>query len=447
MLNSVFSFIVAIGILVFLHELGHYAVARFFNVKVIRFSVGFGRPLIRWVSKQTGVEWTLCWIPMGGYVRMLDERDPESVSLAQGDLDNAFNRKPVLQRMAVVLAGPVANLIVAALLYTALMLNQSTQLQAVVAQPQSGSLLAQAGLQAADRIIQVNQAEVDDWNGLNWAVLGARLYRDDLQMVVERGGVRVDLKLDAQRLTEEPFSPQLPNQLGLRPYEKRVLVKSVMPGSPAEQAGFQTGDELKALNGQALLSSGAFTEQVSKSAQQVVQVEIVRAGQLLTIQATPERVPDGKGGSRGRLGLGIAGDVMIQEVDHSLFVALGLGVQKTFEISTFSLAAMGSMLSGDLSWSNLSGPVTIASAAGESSSLGIWPFIGFMAMVSVSLGILNLLPIPVLDGGHLMYYFAELLRGRPLDEAWQQWGQKLGLMVIGLLTCLAFFNDIHRLLS
>jgi regulator of sigma E protease len=446
MLNSLFSFLLAIGILVFLHEFGHYAIARHFGVRVIRFSVGFGKPIFKWVNPKTQVEWTIGWIPLGGYVRMLDERDPESVELAGGSTVGAFNQKPVWHRIAIVAAGPIANLLVAVLLYSVLALTQESQLATTLTTPSAKSAAAELGIQNGDRVIAVNNVDTADWSGFTWEVLSARLFREDLNLSIDQGGTVRSVKLDAERLNSLEFAPDLPAQLGFRPFEGEVKVRQVIEGSAAKKAGLVAGDVLKQVDGVQVMNSGHFTEVIRNSAGKIVTIQIIRNGVPLQLEVMPDLVKSPSGESQGKIGVALAGDLTIEKVEPTFLGSIATGVDKTIEISVFSLAAMGSMLTGDLSWKNLSGPVTIASAAGESSSLGILPFLGFLAMVSVSLGILNLLPIPVLDGGHLMYYFAELIRGKPLSEAWQQMGQRLGLVLVGLMTCLAFFNDLQRLL-
>lgn len=446
MLNSLFSFILAIGILVFLHEFGHYSVARYFGVRVIRFSVGFGKPLFKWTNPKTKVEWTVGWIPLGGYVRMLDERDPESVELAGGAVEGAFNQKPVWHRIAVVAAGPIANLIVAVVLYAVLAFSQETQLASMLSSPSAKTAAAGLGIQNGDRVQSVNGVETSDWSRFTWEILSARLFRQDLDLSIDQGGTTRSAKLEAEKLNEFEFSPDLPAQLGFRPFEGAVKVRLVNEGSAAKKAGLLSGDVLRQVDGVPVMNSGHFTDIIRNSAGKIVTIQITRNGITQDVQVQPESVRANTGEFQGRIGVALAGDLAIESVQPTLLGSIATGVDKTIEISVFSLAAMGSMLTGDLSWKNLSGPVTIASAAGESSSLGILPFLGFLAMVSVSLGILNLLPIPVLDGGHLMYYFAELIRGKPLGEAWQQMGQRLGLILVGLMTCLAFFNDLQRLL-
>ena len=445
MINSVFSFVLALGVLVFIHELGHYAVARWCGIRVIRFSVGFGKPFFKWTSQKTKVQWTLAWIPLGGYVRMLDERDPESLEGKDIDLNTAFNRKPVWQRIAVVLAGPFANLALASLLYAVLVYAQPLQLAPLAAAPQTDTVAHEVGLQLGDTITKINGDEIQNWNEVNWALIKASLFKNDLEISVERGGVPLHLiTLPAKHLKAE-LGPHLASELGFFPFEKNVYVRSATPSSVGYKAGLKEGDQLFAVNQTRVESAGQFIQLIRANPDEALTVNVVRKGVPQSIQVTPERLKSENGETFGRIGVAVAGQPETVFRQSNVFQATLAGAGQMVEVSVFSLAALGKMLTGDLSWTHLSGPVSIASVAGQSSSLGILPFLGFLAMVSVSLGILNLLPIPVLDGGHLMYYFAEIIRGKPVDEVWVVFGQKLGILLIGLLTVVAFFNDIQRL--
>ncbi|MCR2746974.1 RIP metalloprotease RseP [Limnobacter parvus] len=446
MLNSIISFLVALGILVFIHEYGHYSVARFYGVRVIRFSVGFGKPIFQWVNRKTKVEWTIGWIPLGGYVRMLDERDPDSLKGHDIDLSESFNRKPVGQRIAVVLAGPMANLILAALIYGFLAYMQPLGLATQTAAPIQNSAAAQAGLKLGDEITSVNGDGTKNWNEVSWALIKAKLFKNDLDIAVNRGGEALSLQTIPAASIDAELGPTLSRELGFLPFEKSVFVRAVGEGSAAAAAGFVNGDQLISVATIPVETSAQFTELIKQRPSEVTDILVRRDAQEISLKATPEPVEQDDGSTIGRLGLSIGGESVIVNNPLGPIDSLLEGAGRMVEVSVFSLAALGKMVTGDLSWNHLSGPVSIASAAGESSSLGILPFFGFLAMVSVSLGILNLLPIPLLDGGHLMYYLAEIVRGKPVEEVWQIRGQKLGILLIGALTSVAFFNDIQRLI-
>lgn len=446
MLNSIVSFLIALGILVFIHEYGHYSVARFYGVRVIRFSVGFGKPIFRWINKKTKVEWTISWIPLGGYVRMLDERDPDSLKGEDINLADSFNRKPVGQRIAIVLAGPVANLVLAALIYGFLAYMQPLGLATQTAAPPVATLAASAGLNAGDEIRTINGDVAKNWNEVTWSLIKAKLFKDDVTIEVQRDNQTFALKTIPAESIEFEIGPNLSRELGFLPFEKSVLVRAIGEGSAASSAGFQVGDRLISVGGMPVETSAQFTELVKQRPEQQLSILVERGDQEIALNAIPSRIMQEDGTAVGRLGLSIGGESVVVSNQLGIWDSALEGTGRMVEVSVFSLAALGKMVTGDLSWNHLSGPVSIASAAGESSSLGILPFFGFLAMVSVSLGILNLLPIPLLDGGHLMYYLAEIVRGKPVDEVWQIRGQKLGILLIGVLTSVAFFNDIQRLI-
>lgn len=443
---TILAFLGALGILVTLHEMGHFLVARWCGVRVIRFSVGFGRPLFTWQRSPQHTEWALCWIPLGGYVRMADERDEPSLSLPGVHPGNVFNRKPVLQRMAIVVAGPLMNLLVACVFYGVLQMQERTEAIASVAQPLEATLAARAGFEGGDRIISMNGNEVARWSDVNWETLRALMFNESLVLLVERSGAVLRLGISADDPDWPSFTPSAAAALGLHPREHAVNIGQVVSGSAGEAAGLQAGDRLLRIDDIVISSTFQFTDQIRQSAGRERLLTIERQGQVMSVYATPQAVtgPDGTGPVQGRLGIRLRGDLELDTVRLGVGAALWAGVRQTVDMSAFSVMAFYRMLTGGMSWRMLGGPVTIADAAGQSAQVGLAAYVGFLAMLSVSLGVLNLLPVPVLDGGHLMYYLVELLTGRPVSDQILEWGQKLGLLLIGLLTALALFNDFSR---
>lgn len=341
MLNSIVSFLIALGILVFIHEYGHYAVARFYGVRVIRFSVGFGKPIFRWVNKKTKVEWTISWIPLGGYVRMLDERDPDSLKGSEIDLSESFNRKPVGQRIAVVLAGPFANLILAALIYGFLAYMQPIGLATRVAQPPVNSQAAAIGLLQGDTIVQVNGEGTKNWSEVSWALVKARLFRDDLAVQVSRNNTLVDLEPVSGDQFEAEIGPNLIRELGFHPIEKSVLVSAINEGSPAAAAGFQQGDRLVRVNGVPVETSSQFTELVKHFPDQTVSIEILRNQDEMVLSAVPEAIRAENGQSIGRLGLSIGGESFTVNHPLTAFESLLEGAGRMVEVSVFFTRCVG----------------------------------------------------------------------------------------------------------
>lgn len=445
-MTTVLAFLGALGILVTLHELGHFLVARHFGVKVIRFSVGFGKPIFTWRQSPDSTEWALCWIPLGGYVRMADERDEDSLKAPGVTPDNVFNRKPVLQRMAVVVAGPLMNLVLACGFYGYLQAQDRTEAVTLVGEMADDAFASRAGLARGDRLLALNGNPVRHWSDVNWEALRAMLYGDGLLVQFDRGGVVRELSLPASDPAWPEFSPAAASAFGLAPLEGAVSIKRVVPELAGERAGLQVDDVLLRIDGRPVRSSALFTREIRDNPGRELILDLERQGRVLQIPVTPDAVK-GTGDNPavfGRLGIGLGATLTQETVDYGLFEASWRGVRQTIDMSAFSLAAFYKMLTGEMSWRMLGGPVTIADAAGQSAKLGWLSYIGFLAMLSVSLGVLNLLPVPVLDGGHLMYYLVELIRGEPLSERWVEWGQKVGLLLIGLLTALALASDLSR---
>lgn len=445
----VLAFVVVLGVLVFFHELGHFLVARWCGVRVLRFSIGFGPVLWQRKLGADQTEWAFSLIPLGGYVKMLDEREGP---VAADELPRAFNRLSVGRRSLIVAAGPLANFLLAILLYWGVFMQGSHELLPVLGPPVPGSPAALAGIENGEQVRRVGEDPVATWNDLRWMLLqqAASQARVNLEVINEAGNIAIRplaLSVIAEQSWEgEPFE-----RLGLSLYRPSLppVLGSLTSGGAAERAGLQSGDRILAIDGEAIAAWQQMVMRIRSSAGKLLHFEVERAGQVLRVDLTPDEVQE-KGISLGRIGARVAEPPEgIRElrtfVRHDFWAAAGLAISETWDKSVFSLVMMGKMLTGEVSWKNLSGPVTIADYAGQSAKLGLDYYLKFMALVSISLGVLNLLPIPVLDGGHLMYHVFEVVRGRPLSERAMEITQRFGLSVILVLMTFAFFNDINRL--
>jgi regulator of sigma E protease len=448
----VFSFLVTVGVLVIIHELGHYAAARLMDVKILRFSVGFGRPL--WVRRRgpDRTEWVVAAIPLGGFVKMLDEREGE---VAPEDVPRAFNRKNVAARIFIVLAGPIANLLLAVLLYWALFIAGLPGVKAMVAAPAPASAAAAAGLADGDTIRAIGGDSVDTWNDVRWLLLKDTVRHEDATIEVESaGGAHATRRLELSSLSKDDLDHDFLGKLGLKPFRPRAPAQlgRLLPGSAAERAGLAPGDRIVSVSGKAVPTWFDFTALVAASPAKPLDLEVERQGRRFVVHVVPDTVADGD--TRiGRLGVEAGDDTkralerMRIVVRYDPFTAMGKAVVKVTDLCTFTVKMLARMVVGQVSWRNLSGPITIADYAGQSAQLGWIAWLGFLALVSVSLGVLNLLPIPLLDGGHLVYYFAEIVKGSPVSERAMEIGQRFGLALLLGLTVFAFYNDINRLFT
>lgn len=451
LLEYIIPFVIALGVLIFIHELGHYLVARWCGVKVLRFSVGFGRPLLKWSVGRDRTEWVLAAFPLGGYVKMLDEREGD---VAESDLPRSFNRQSVWRRFAIVSAGPLANFLLAIVLYWGLFASGTEELRPRVALVEAtDSIAAQAGVREGDTVEFIDGAGVRSWSDLRWHMLRAVLDGREADVVVrgESGGVN-HLTLDFRGVSVDDSDEDLIARVGLRPWRPVIppVVGNVLDNSAAARAGVQPGDRFVELNGTPLESWDELVATVSDRAGVPMPAVIVRDDARITLSLVPdENQVDGR--TVGRIGVSASDvpglrDQMFTVVRYGPFEGLQRAAVKTWDTSVLTLKMIGRMLIGEVSWKNLSGPVTIADYAGQTAKLGLAHYLGFMALISISLGVLNLLPIPVLDGGHLLYYVVEILKGSPVSERVMQLGQQFGLIVLATLMVFAFYNDIMRLI-
>ena len=447
-LQSAVFFLLAIGILVTVHEFGHFWVARKLGVKVLRFSVGFGRPLLKRVGAD-GTEYALSAIPLGGYIRMFGERDDE---VTDANRHQSFNHKPLAAKAAIVAAGPLLNFVFAIaaywLMYVVGIPGQVAMLGAVA----PGTPAAYAGMRAEERITRINGVATPSWSAAHDALLDAALGARDVVVdtTTEAGGARrytLALPERARLLDERGVLANI----GLSPWRPPVWVGEVTPAGPAERAGMRAGDRVLRADGKPIKNWTQWVDYIRQRPGIAIEVEVERAGGRTTLRVTPEAVlADGR--SIGRIGMHGAIPEEVRQrhrVDtaYGPLQAVARATAKTWDMSVLMLAMLWRMLTGEASPKNISGPVTIAQYAGITAELGWLEFVRFLALISISLGVLNLLPIPLLDGGHLAVYAVEFLRGRPLSEQALAAAGQVGATLLFLLMGLAFYNDFSRLLG
>jgi len=453
MLTTALAFVLALGLLIAVHEYGHYRVAVACGVKVLRFSVGFGKPILTWRRKGSPTEFVIGALPLGGYVRMLDEREAPVDPLER---HLAFNTQSLPKRAAIVAAGPIANLLLAVLLYAGIFWVGVDEPQPILSTPVAGSLAERAGMQSGDRVLRMALAgeegePVGSFEDLRWRLTQAALDGQDVTLWVSAGegdtGRPMPLRLSELDAREADAS--LFQRIGLlAPYTKAVIGQ-VMPGGAADAAGLQEGDLVRRIDGREVRDAQVLREAIRSAvgpagapAQQ--QWEIERRGQTVVLVVVPRPEPLGQAWV-GRIAAYVGAPPATMTVRHGVIDGLWRATVKTGEVSWLTLKMMGRMLIGEASIKNLSGPLTIADYAGKSASLGLTSYVMFLALISVSLGVLNLLPLPVLDGGHLMYYLWEAVTGRRVSDVWMERLQRGGFMVLMLLMSVALFNDVARL--
>jgi len=447
-ITSVAALIVTLGLLIAFHEFGHFWVARRCGVKVLRFSIGFGKPL--WLKKSgpDQTEFVLAMIPLGGYVKMLDEREGE---VAPEEAHRAFNRQSVAKRSAIVAAGPIFNFIFAILAYFILFNIGIPGMKPIIGEVKPDSVAAKAGFKVGDEIIAVNGETTLTLNSARLNILQSALSKDAFDVVVrDPNNNEHKLRLDLGSYNADELQQNTWDIVGLKPEIPPLILGNIDPEGAAARDGFREGDHILRVNGAAVTDFMQWVTIIRANPEKPLQVDFERDGNAQSLTLTPKTVKE-NGESVGKIMAGYLIPESYKQKMRSLekftvtesFIE---AVAKTWQLSSLTLKMMGKMIVGEVSLKNLSGPITIATYAGQTASIGFVTFLSFLALVSVSLGVLNLLPIPILDGGHLLNYALELIKGSPLSEAVQVRMQQAGMLMLGMLMMLAIYNDIYRLL-
>lgn len=451
LLDYLIPFALALGVLILVHELGHYLVARWCGVKVLRFSIGFGKPLVLRRAGQDGTEWALAAFPLGGYVKMLDEREGP---VAPAELHRSFNRQSVYRRFAIVAAGPIANFLLAIVLYWGIFVAGTDELRPRLALSETPAIALAAGIREGDLVVAVDEAPVRSWQDLRWILLQHALDSREVVLKVRTlEDVEAYRRLDLAGIAIDEDGADLVTRIGLKPWRPLIpaVIGKVAEEGAAARAGMQTGDTVLAIEGAAIETWSDLVLAVRKAPGRSLDFEVKRGDAVFRLQITPDEASE-NGERIGRIGVGVAepapgGIPMFGEVRYGALEGLAKAVRQTWDTSVLSLKMIGRMFTGEVSWKNLSGPVTIADYAGQTAQLGLSHYLKFVALISISLGVLNLLPIPVLDGGHLLYYTVEIIKGGPIPERVMEIGQQIGLVLLVMLMAFAFYNDINRLIS
>ena len=451
-MSVVFIIVAAIfllGPLIAIHEFGHYWVARKLGVKVLVYSIGFGPTLFKWTSKKSAIQYQLSALPLGGYVKMLDEREG---NVSAEDLPYAFNRQPVWKRFAIVAAGPVINLIFAVILFWILFIPAQEQLNTRIGKVLPNTPAALVQMQAGDKVVAVDGTKTPTWEKLSYALVNRVGETGNIQVQTEHQGQLKTFNLPIQNFLKDQSQSPL-EVLGFVPYRPHIpaLVYKMSEDGAAIRQGMKEGDKIVAINQVAMKDWFDVVDVVQKSPEKLLNIDVLRDGQRIHLQVMPQGKRDNMGNVTGLLGVQAqTANINIpaeykQTIQYNPAEALVVAVEKTGQLSGMILNSMVKMVRGLIGLDNLSGPITIAKVAGQSAEMGWQTYISFMALMSVSLGILNLLPIPMLDGGHLVYYIIEAIRGKPVSEQIQLVGLKIGMLLLGSMMFLAIFNDFMRL--
>jgi len=453
MMLTLVAFIFAIAVLVAVHEWGHFSVARACGVKVLRFSVGFGPRLASWTSTTTGTEYVVGVLPIGGYVKMLDERE--------GPVDDsesalAFNAKPLRSRAAIVAAGPIANLLLAVILYSVVNWIGVDQPQALLSRPSQGTVLAIAGLQGGERVVQAGYEgeelePVQSFEKFRWWMARGALEHRNVQVEFLKPGARNTqaVVLALSEVDAPDANAQLFARIGILGPYSQAQISTILPDGAAALAQLRTGDVVLRVDQTDIVDAGQLRDMIrvsGRDAEPLPQTwQLDRGGERLTVTVKPAREREGDQ-YIGRIRAGIGSPLAMTTVQYGLLDGVGEALAHTWETSALTLRVLGQIVVGKASLNNLSGPITIADYAGKSAAMGPTQFLLFLALMSISLGVLNLLPLPILDGGHLMYYLWEALSGKPVTLTWTERLQKVGFVILLMMMSVAVVNDVTRLL-
>lgn len=441
---NLISFIVALGVLVTFHEYGHFIVARKLGVKVLTFSIGFGKPIWQRVGKD-GVRYVIATIPLGGYVKMLGEQDDDEVPLSEEEKKQAFNRKSVWIRMAIVLAGPIANFLLAIMLYWVIFINQTIELNPMIAEPSSGSIASQAGLKHGDQIVAVDGETTETFKDINLSLVKRMGENTSIQLNVLRrdNPTPTTIFLDISQWKVDEQRPDVLRSLGLQHIRHASIIGGIADASAADKAGFKASDKIVSIEGQAVELWADMSKQLSQRPNKLTQIEVLRNDELISIPVVLDsREHNGK--ALGVLGIGQLTQPYIVVIEANPLQAINMAFAETYRMIELTVRMFKKLLFGEISTKSLSGPFAIAEGAGTSASYGVLTFLSFLALISVNLGFINLLPVPMLDGGHFLYFVIEAVRGKPLSVKVQNIGLQIGMILVFALMAMAIFNDLSR---
>ena len=452
-LQTLLAFMVALGSLVIIHELGHYSVARLCGVKVLRFSVGMGKVIYSRKFGPDQTEWAVSILPLGGYVKMLDKREQPDVQLSAEDLKREFTNQSVWRRIAIVAAGPAANFLLAILIFAGLYMYGVPEPAARLRAPAEQTVAFQAGVRGGELVTAINGKPVQGWSDLRWQLVQLSIEKTSAKLELERanagpsGGKRFSTAtIPSSALGADDLEGDFVGKLGLGLARSQTTLGQVESGGAGQQAGLQPGDRILAVDGKAIADGDAFVNLVRASPAMALNLTLLRAGEQLSVNVTPASiVRDGK--AIGQIKVEIASGIEMVTLRAPPLQAVSQAVVRTWDSAILQLKMLGKVITGEASIKNISGPITIADYAGQTARIGLITYLGFIAAISIGLGVMNLLPIPVLDGGLLMYYSVEVLTGRPVSERVGQLGQRLGIGLLMTLMMVAVFNDIVRLVS